>query len=93
VAVAVCLTLDGEICQDISIGMGAISTTTIKAYSLEKIMVGKRMDVGLADIKGVFPLEAMLRNSRNKPYKEEVVSVIVERAIEKAYKEALGRGK
>lgn len=91
VAVAVCLTLDGETCQAISIGMGAISATTIKAYSLEKLMIGKKVEVGLADIKGVIPSEAMLRSPRNKLYKEAVVSVVVERAIKMAYEEAVGR--
>jgi xanthine dehydrogenase iron-sulfur cluster and FAD-binding subunit A len=91
VAVAVCLTLDGETCRAISIGMGAISATTIRAYSLEKIMIGKKIEVGLADIKGIIPSEAMLRSPRNKLYKEEVVSVVVERAIKMAYEEAVGR--
>jgi CO/xanthine dehydrogenase FAD-binding subunit len=92
VAVAVCLTLDGELCREISIGMGAVSATTVKAYSLEKIMTGKKIDEGLAGIRCVFPSEATLRNSRNKPYKEEVVNTVVERAIRKACEAALGRG-
>lgn len=91
VAAAVCLTLDGDTCQAISIGMGAISVTTIKAYSLEKLMIGKKVEVGLADIKGVIPSEAMLRSPRNKLYKEEVMSVVVERAIKMACEEAAGR--
>ena len=92
VAVAVCLTLDGEVCQTISIGMGAVSSTTIKAYSLEKIMTGKKIGAGLANIKGVFPAEAMLRSARNKLYKQEVLSVVVERAVKKACDDAARRG-
>ncbi|MDR3562076.1 MAG: FAD binding domain-containing protein [Negativicutes bacterium] len=92
VAVAVCLTLEGDICRAISIGMGAISATTIKAYSLEKIVIGKPIEEGLAEIKGVIPSEAMLRSPRNKLYKEEVISVVVERAIKMAYEEAARRG-
>lgn len=92
VAAAVCLTLDGEVCQTISIGLGAVSSTTIKAYSLETIMSGKKIAAGLADIQGVFPSEAKLRSARNKLYKQEVLPVVVERAVRKACEDAAGRG-
>ncbi len=92
VAAAVNLTLDGEICRAVSIGMGAISATTIRAYSLEKMLLGKKIEAGLADIKGVVPSEAMLRSPRNKAYKEEVISVVVGRAVRMASEDAAGRG-
>lgn len=78
-AVCVCLTIESEVCRDISIALGAISSTTVKAYSLEKIMLGKKVEQGIAEMKGVVPSEANLRSPLNKPYKEAVISILVER--------------
>lgn len=89
VAVGVCLTMESEVCRDISIALGAISSTAIKAYSLEKIMLGKKVEQGIAELKGVVPSEANLRSPLNRPYKEAVISVLVQRAINKAYAEVV----
>lgn len=90
VSVGVRLTVDGDICRDVCIALGAVSSTTVRAYSLEGIMRGQQIAAGTAKIKETFPAEANLRNPRNKFYKEAVIGVIASRAIDNAYAEILG---
>jgi CO/xanthine dehydrogenase FAD-binding subunit len=90
VSAGVCLSVEGEICKEIVVALGAVNTTTIRAYSLEKILVGKKVEVGAAAVKSLVPVEVALRSPRNKPYKEAVIGVVVERAILKAYAELSG---
>ncbi len=84
VLVAVSLTLEGDICREARIAAGAIGPAPLRLSSLEQLMVGNDIVAGLAKIKDVFPQEAKLRDSRFRVYKEQVVSVIVRRALEKA---------
>jgi len=89
VSAAVRLTVDGDVCSDVIVAMGAVNQVTVRAYSLEKILAGKKVEVGAAEVKGIVPAEVALRSPRNKPYKEAVIGVVVERAINKAHAEAL----
>lgn len=90
---AVCMTVEGDICREIFIALGAVNPVTVRAYSLEKLMNGKSIEVGITEMKKMLPAELSLRSPRNKPYKEAVIGVAVERAVRKAYAEILGRGK
>jgi CO/xanthine dehydrogenase FAD-binding subunit len=100
---AVRLTMDGDVCRDIVVAMGSVSKVTVRAYSLEKVIVGKKVADGAAAIKGIVPAEVALGGPGNelfaarptanaeRQYKEAVIGVVVERAIKKAYAEVLGR--
>lgn len=89
-SVGVALTMDGDVCKDVRIALGAASAMTVRAYSLEKMLVGKKLATGLTEVKSAVPSETRFRNPRNKPYKEAVIGVVVERAISKAYAELVG---
>ena len=93
VAVAIRLTVDADVCTDIVIAMGAVGPTAMRSFSMEKTMIGKKIEAGLSEIKNVVPIEASLRNPRNKGYKEAVISVLVERAIRMAYSKIAGGAK
>lgn len=90
VSVAVSIKVKEGVCQDIKIALGAVNPVPVRAATLEKQMIGKEVEKGLAEIKGIFPPEATLRDDRFKPYKEQVTSVIIGRAIKKAYGKAVG---
>jgi CO/xanthine dehydrogenase FAD-binding subunit len=103
VSAGVRLTVEGDVCRDIVVAMGSVSKMTVRAYSLEKIITGKKVVDGAAAIKGLVPAEVALRSPGNelfaarpfakaeRQYKEAVIGVVVERAIKKAYAEVLGR--
>jgi len=103
VSAAVRLTVDGDICRDIIIAMGSVNKVTVRAYSLEKVLTGKNVADNAAAIKGVVPAEVALSAPGNalfaarptagaeREYKEAVIGVVVERAINKAYAEVSGR--
>ena len=92
VAAAARITVKDGICTEISIGLGAVSSTTVKAYSYEKLMLGKPVTDGIAAVKSTVPAEAVFRSPRNKAYKEAVTGVLTARAIQKAYAELAARG-
>jgi CO/xanthine dehydrogenase FAD-binding subunit len=101
VSAAVRLTVEGDVCRDIVIAMGSVNKITVRAYSLEKLLIGKKVVAGTAEIKGMVPAEVALSSSDNplfaarptaeaeRQYKEAVIGVVVERAIKKAYAEVL----
>jgi CO/xanthine dehydrogenase FAD-binding subunit len=103
VSAAVRLTVEGDVCRDIVLAMGSVSKVTVRAYSLEKIVTGKRVAEATAAVKKMVPVEVALSSAGNalfaarptakaeREYKEAVIGVVVERAIKKAYAEVLGR--
>lgn len=90
VSVAVYLSAKGSVCEDIRIALGAINPVPVRSCSLEKSMAGKKIEKGLAEIRGVFPTEVSPRDDRFKNYKEMVTSTMIERAIYMAYKFSTG---
>ncbi|KKM10821.1 hypothetical protein SY88_12145 [Clostridiales bacterium PH28_bin88] len=88
VSVGVSLTLTGTFCQEIRIALGAVNKVPVRAYSLEKMMAGKEVETGLAEIRSVFPAEATPRKS----YKKLVTNAVIERAIRKAYETIMAGG-
>lgn len=90
VAAGVRLTMDGDVCREIIIALGAVSSKTIRAYSLEQLVVGKQVAAAVAAVKDVVPTEVALRSPRNKAYKEAVIGILVGRAIMQAYTEVSG---
>jgi len=81
VSVGVFLSIAQGVCREIRIALGAVNKVPVRAYSLEKMLVGKEMEPGLQEIQGVFPAEA----SPRKSYKKLVTGPIIERAIRKAW--------
>ena len=63
---AVRLTLDGDVCRNAVIAMGSVSKVTVRAYSLEKAVAGKKVAEAAAQIKGMVPAEVALR-ATDKP--------------------------
>lgn len=90
VSVGVMLAVEGEICRAVNIALGAVNATAVRAYSLEKLMVGKKVAEGAQLLKDSFPAEASLRSPRNRAYKSAVIGVLTERAIMQAYAAVLG---
>ena len=90
VAVAVRLTVEAEVCTDVVIAMGAVGPTAMRSFSMEKALIGQKIENGLSAIKNVVPIEASLRNPRNKAYKESVICVLVERAVKMAHAKIAG---
>jgi carbon-monoxide dehydrogenase medium subunit len=103
VSAAVRLTVEGDVCRDIFIAMGSVNKVTVRAYSFEEAVAGKKVLDGAATVKGMVPAEVALGGPGNelfdarptakveREYKEAVIGVVVERAIKKAYAEVLGR--
>lgn len=85
VSVAVSMSVDGAVCRDVRIALGAINPVPFRARSLEKALVGKEIEKGLKEIRGVFPSEAVPREDRFIDYKRQVTGAMIERAVYKAY--------
>jgi CO/xanthine dehydrogenase FAD-binding subunit len=81
VSVGVFLSIAQGVCREIRIALGAVNKVPVRAYSLEKMLVGKEMEPGLQEIRGVFPAEA----SPRKSYKKLVTGPVIERASRKAW--------
>jgi len=90
VAVGIRLTVEAGICTDIVIALGAVGPTARRSFSMEKAMIGKKIEEGLSAIKNVVPIEASLRSPRNKMYKEAVICVLVARAVKMAHAKIAG---
>lgn len=90
VAVCIRLALDGDVCRDVRISLGAVSSKTIRAYSLEQVVAGKKVSAAVEAVKDVVPVEVALRSPRNKAYKEAVIGTLVGRAIEQVYAKVSG---
>ncbi|MDR1777335.1 MAG: FAD binding domain-containing protein [Desulfovibrio sp.] len=91
VSACVCLEAEGDVCKNVVVSLGAVAPVTVRARSMEALIVNKTVDDAVAAVRGFVPSEASLRSPRNKAYKEAVIGVIVGRAIKKAHAETAGR--
>ena len=66
VSAGVRLTVEGDVCRDIVVAMGSVSKMTVRAYSLEKVIAGKKVADGAAAIKGTVPAEVALGGPGNE---------------------------
>lgn len=87
VSACVSLRTEGDICEAVTVALGAVSRKVVRASSLEALITGKKVDDAVVAVKNVVPAEASLRSPRNRPYKEAVIGVIVGRALKNAYAE------
>lgn len=84
------LHVEDGICTDVAIGLGALNATVVRGTSIEKELIGKNKQQALEYIRNNFPVEAGLRESYFKYYKELVTSSVIERAIEMAWNDVEG---
>jgi len=91
VSACVCLEAEGGICKKATVVLGAVAPKTIRAKSMEDLILNKHIDAAASSLKGFVPTEASLRSPRNKAYKESVIGVIAGRALKMAYAEITGR--
>jgi len=91
VSACVCLEAEGGICKKATVVLGAVASKTIRAKSMEELILNTHIDAAASSLKGFIPVEASLRSPRNKAYKESVIGVIVGRALRMAYAEIAGR--
>ncbi len=88
VIVSASLSVEGGVCTEATIGLGALNATAVRGISLEEGIKGKNKEEALNFIGENFPKEAGLRPSRFTHYKELVTKVAVERAVEMAWNDA-----
>jgi carbon-monoxide dehydrogenase medium subunit len=91
VSVAAFLIMDGNkrLCNNACIALGAAATTPIRASKAEKVVMKKEIDEDLAAEAGKAAVqEARPRSSirASESYRREMIGVLTERAIMKAYK-------
>lgn len=77
--------VENGICIDAAIGLGALNATVVRGTSIEKAIIGKNREQALEYVRNNFPIEAGLRASYFKHYKELVTNSVVERAIAMAW--------
>lgn len=84
VGVAVIVVLEGGICRDIKVVLGAVAPTPLRAKKAEGILMGKKMEVGLIE------KAAQVASEEARPitdvrasaeYRREMVKVLTRRAL------------
>lgn len=90
VGVAVVLTVDGDICKEAKIALGAVATTPIRVPEAEKILTGKTLtdevieEAAQAAEDGCSPISDI---RASKEYRSAMVKVFTKRAVKQALKE------
>lgn len=85
----VSIRIEDNVCSEAAVSLGALNAICVRGKSIEKAIVGKNRAESIAYVKENFPVEAGLRESYFKHYKELVTSSIVARALEMAWKSAV----
>jgi aerobic carbon-monoxide dehydrogenase medium subunit len=88
---AVQLTMEGEVCKDVAIGLGCVGLTAIKAKDAEKALRGqpvtqKTMATAVEAARAVAEPQSDMRGSAD--YKRTLVGSLVKRAIDIAVRRA-----
>lgn len=78
---------DGK-CAKAAIGLGALNPATVRSASIEQGLIDLTKNEALRYVRETFPEEAGLRPSRFTNYKEKVVTVAVQRAVQMAWDDA-----
>jgi len=88
VGVAVIITLDGEVCKDVKIVIGAVAPTPMRAKKAEEVIRDKRIDDALIDkcaqtaADEAHPRPGSIRASPE--YKKEIIKLFITQAIKEA---------
>ena len=84
---AVCLKMNGKLCEDARLAMGAVARTPIRLRRAEKVLKGKEItDSLLKEIQEMLPKEiSPIDDVRSTAeYRREVSSVLMKRTIQDA---------
>lgn len=87
VGVAAILTMDGDVCKDVKIGINGAALTPVRAKKAEEVLKGKRLDdklildAGRAAAQDSNPLSDAEASAE---YRREMVEVFVRRAVKQA---------
>jgi carbon-monoxide dehydrogenase medium subunit len=91
VGVGVVITLDGEVCNDIKIALGAVASTPVRAKKAEEIIRGQGPDRELME------RAAQIAAEESRPiddihsyaeYRKQMVKVLAKEAMEQAVAQA-----
>lgn len=94
VAAAAMITVNGQVCQEAKVALGAVAPTPVRARGAEEVLRGQRLEdkivaqAGLAASQEARPISD-IRGSEE--YRRELTSVLTRRAILKAAERAKGR--
>ncbi len=91
VGVACLVTLDGKVCKDIKIALGAVAPTPVRAKKAEDLIKGKALNDALLEKAAKAAMEASkpitdIRASAE--YRKKMVGVLARRAIGQAWERA-----
>ena len=87
IGVAVKLTMDGDVCKDASIALGAVAPTTMRARNAEKALIGKKLtddvivEASLAARDECSPISDIRASAE---YRRDMIRVFTKRAIKQA---------
>ncbi len=96
VNIAVMVTVEGNICKDLKIALGAIAPTVIRAKKSEKALKNQVIsedrinEASILASEGALPITD-LRSTAD--YRQEMVAILTKRAILRAVEEVKGKGK
>lgn len=87
IGVAVKLTMDGDVCKDARIALGAVAPTTMRARNAEKVLIGKKLtddvivEASLAARDECSPISDIRASAE---YRRDMIRVFTKRAIKQA---------
>lgn len=87
IGVAVKLTMDGDVCKDARIALGAVAPTTMRARNAEKALIGKKLtddvivEASLAARDECSPISDIRASAE---YRRDMIRVFTKRAIKQA---------
>lgn len=79
---------NGDICDKVIFGLGALNASVVRAWSMEDVLRGKNMQDAVRTIRSSFPAEISLRKSAFTHYKELVLSAAIEDAFCAAWEDS-----
>ena len=87
VGVAVVVTAQDGLCQDIRIALGAVAPTPIRARKAEAVLAGQKLDddvIGKAALTAAAEARPIDDHRASAEYRRDMVAVLVKRAIKQA---------
>ena len=87
VGVAVKLTMDGDVCTDAKVTMGAVAIRAVHAPSAEKALIGRRLtpeviaEASVAAMEDSKPISDIRASAE---YRKDMIRVFIKRAIMQA---------
>jgi len=93
ITVAVVIEVEGDICREARIALGAVAPTVVRATSAEELLRNKKIDDGLiqkAAETSVAHAKPITDIRSTAEYRTEMTRVLVRRALQKAFDRARG---